>query len=126
MKGDSELLFRTIKILDIGLITLIYFMIGVYLAKRFDNYFGTFDKHKENQKGKFRQIMECIGLTWLFGVIIYVVKNVVELIPSPLDGIAGFNHLRLKELTNAPVFIFSFLTFQSHYIEKIRYLFSVL
>jgi len=122
----SEVLLRTMKIMDIGFIALVYFMIGVFLAKKFDNYLGPFNKAKEDKKGKVRQILECVGLTWLFGVIIYIVKNMVELIPSPFDGIGGFDHMRVKELRNAPVFLFAFLTFQTHYMDKIRYLFSVL
>jgi hypothetical protein len=39
----KELVFRTAKIFDIGYITVIYFLVGIYLAKLVDNFFGKFD-----------------------------------------------------------------------------------
>ena len=68
--------------------------------------------------------VEVIGMMWLSGTIIYMVRNVVELIPSPFNGFFGFDHLRLKELTNASVFSFIFLYFQAHLKSKIAFFYN--
>jgi hypothetical protein len=51
-----------------------------------------------------------------------VVRNVIPLIPFPLDGIFGFDHMMVKELTNAIAFTITFIYFQKYYQAKIQHL----
>ena len=120
----KELIVRSIKILDIGYITIIYVMLGIILAKLCDKKLGDFDEKKADKKSIYQHIFELILLLWLIGVIIYVVRNLVPLIPFPLDGLYGFNHLKMKELTSATFFTISFMYFQVYYQNKIKYVFS--
>ena len=60
----------------------------------------------------------------LSGIIIYLVTNIVELIPSPFNGVCGFEHLRLKELKNGVVFVFVFLYFQKNFKSKLQLLYD--
>ena len=116
---NEELALRSIKIIDIGFVTTIYFLLGIVSARAFDNFYGKYDEKKEKAKSFLRQTLEIIGMMWLYGVIIYIVKNLVELIPSPFDGLYGFKHSLLKELKNASVYTFIFLYFQTHFKSKI-------
>ena len=121
MSIENEFLFRSIKIFDIGFVTVIYFLVGITLAKLFDSLYGTFDENKESKKSKLIQTIELMLMMWIYGVIIYFVRNIVEIIPSPLNGIGGFKHIKLKELKGAPVFVFIFLYFQSYFLAKLKY-----
>ena len=116
---SDEILLRSVKIIDIGYVTAIYFLLGIVSARAFDNFYGKYNEEKEKNKTMFQQTMEIIGMMWLYGVIIYIVKNLVELIPSPFNGLFGFNHFQLKELKNAAVYTFIFLYFQSYFKAKI-------
>ena len=116
----SDIIFRLIKILDIGYIAIIYVLLGLLLAKMFDYLYGTFDKKKERTKSFLRKTLEICGMMWIYGALIYVVRNTVEFIPSPFHGIHGFSHLRVKELTDAPVFIFIFFYFQEFLKNKLN------
>lgn len=120
----KEAIIRSLKILDIGYITVIYFVIGITLAKLFDKLYGKFDKKQEESKSLLQQTLELIGMMWISGVVIYIVKNLVELIPSPVDGMYGFEHLRVKELKNATVFAFVFLFFQTYFKDKLQYYYN--
>ena len=117
----KEVLIRGLKMIDIGYITIIYFFVGIFLAKMCDNYLGKFDEKKEEKKTLLKKTLEIIGLLWFYGVVIYIVRNLVEVIPSPVNGIGGFDHLLVKELKNATVFTLIFLSFQNHFQEKIKY-----
>lgn len=117
----KEFIFRAVKICDIGFVTIIYFILGVTFAKLFDLLYGKFDENREKYKSKIIQTLELIGIMWVYGIVIYMVRNVVEIIPSPLDGIGGFEHHRLKELKSAPVFVFIFLYFQTYFLSKLKY-----
>jgi len=110
---------------DIGYITALYFIAGILLAKLcdtiFDLLFGTHDDAAEARKSALRQMLELIGMFWIIGILAYLARNVVELIPSPFDSVAGLKHLQVGDLRQAPIFMFIFLLFQDHLVNKIRY-----
>jgi hypothetical protein len=122
MNYKKEAIIRSIKILDIGFITAIYFSLGLFLAKACDDVAGEFDEEKENQKPLWKIIIELIFYFWFIGIVIYVVRNVIPLIPFPLDGMFGFDHMMVKEVTNAMAFTITFIYFQKYYQAKIQHL----
>ena len=124
MNYKKEIIVRSIKILDIGYITVIYVMLGIILARLCDKKLGKFDEKKAKEKPIFQHLIELILLLWFIGVVIYIVRNLVPLIPFPLDGYYGFKHLKVKELTSATFFTISFMYFQVYYQNKIKYIFS--
>lgn len=124
MNYKKEIIIRSIKIIDIGYITVIYVILGIFLARLCDKYLGKFDEKKANKKTIFQHMIELILLLWFIGVVIYIVRNLVPLIPFPLDGYYGFKHLKVKELTSATFFTISFMYFQVYYQNKIKYIFS--
>jgi hypothetical protein len=111
---------RGLKILDMGYIACIYFVVGIVLAKVFDKLFGPYDEKEEAKKSFFQKTLELIGMMWAFGIVTYIVRNLIEFIPSPFNGYYGFNHLLVKELKSATVFTFVFLYFQAHFKAKLQ------
>jgi hypothetical protein len=118
----NDLIRRSIKILDIGYITAIYFILGVILAVIFDRSVGNFNLKEEEKKPLWQSILEIIIYLWVLGIVIYIVRNVVPWIPFPLDNMYGFDHLKVKEVTSAAIFSFAFLYFQKNYQDKIKYI----
>ena len=70
------------------------------------------------------QLLDIIVIIWINGVIIYIVRNLVELIPSPFNGMYGLVHVKVKELQNATVFVFALLYFQYPLRQRINYLYN--
>jgi len=103
---------------------MIYFIIGLILAKICDKKLGKFDEKKASEKSIYQHMFELILYLWFIGVVIYIIRNLVPLIPFPLDGVYGFKHLKVKELTSATIFSISFMYFQVYYQNKIKYIFS--
>ena len=116
---DLEL--RTIKILDIGYITIIYFILGLLISRLFDSYLGKFNKLNDDKKHISRVGSELIVMIWAIGTIVYLARNIVELIPSPFDGLYGFKHLQMKELGSAAVFTMLVLSYTYHFAAKLDY-----
>lgn len=120
---QDEIAFRGVKIIDIGYITVVYFFIAFFLSTWLDaRVLGKFDPKAAARKSTGRLLGECVLHVYAIGVLIYIVRNLVELIPSPLEGVAGLEHRRVKELGNAAVFTFIFLLFQRHLREKLLYI----
>ena len=99
-----EILIRSIKILDIGYITILYFICAVLVAKFLNNLFGPYKPEDDKNKSKYLIGTELCGIIWLMGVSTYLIRNVVERIPSPFDDVYGFQHQKVKELSSAAVY----------------------
>ncbi len=112
--------------MDIGYITSIYVILAIYLSTVLDERVGKFNKEDADKEGNFIFTLKTIGLLWLVGVIIYIARNVVELVPSPFNGLAGYEHGRLKELTTASAFVFVFLLYQKHLKDRLEYMYNMM
>ena len=117
----DEILFRLVKVVDIGYVTVLYFFVAIVLAKALDFFNGKITKEEEQKKSKLFRALELTLILWYTGVLYYIVRNLVELIPSPLNGLYGYQHALLKELKTAGIFTFLFLYFQKGIKDKIQF-----
>jgi hypothetical protein len=116
--------FRLAKIADIGFITILYFLSGFFMARLFDNYLDKYDKKYDDKKSNVHLILEIAFYLWVNGIAIYIVRNLVELIPSPFHGLYGLKHDLLTELKSAPILEFTFLYYQVHLTDKLKNLYN--
>jgi hypothetical protein len=109
----SEITF--IKSLAIVYITVIYAIGGVWLAALADqkiirSYHHTPEEDEEISTGK--HFWETIIILSVLGVLAYVGRNVLQKIPFPLNGVLGFDYMRVPEVVTGgllgwTIFIFS-------------------
>jgi hypothetical protein len=118
---SDDILMRSIKIFDIGYITILYIFISLISATFIDKVMGEFDEKKEKQKSALKLTLEFILTIWLYGILIYVVRNLIELVPFPLEGFHGFSHKQVKELDSAMVFTFTFVLFNRYLKSKLDF-----
>jgi hypothetical protein len=117
-----SLAFLTAKLLDIGLVTVYYFLAAFTLSWLVDRWMGPFDEEKARKRPMVYIILEVIFQFFLLGVLAYVTRNIVERIPFPLEGFGGFRNHRLKELHEAGVFVIVFLFYQEHLALNLKHL----
>lgn len=121
----QDMIVRSIKIIDIGYITIIYFIIAFYLSIFIDKVIlGEFDPEKYDKKHNIIILIELVTHMAFIGILTYIIRNLVEFIPFPLNNIYGFQHLMVKELRNAPVFFVIFMYNQYYFIKKMKYLYN--
>jgi len=101
---NLQLIKYNLEILDIGYITIIYFICAVIVAKIFNHFFGPYHVEVDNNKHSIQIALELCGIIWLIGISTYVIRKIVKLIPSPFDGIYDFHHDLVKELSTAGVY----------------------
>jgi hypothetical protein len=117
-------MIKFIKIFDIGFVTIIYIFTSLFFARLTDMFFGKFDEKREKKKSVFVLTLEIMLLMWLFGILVYVVRNVTRRIPFPLDGYYGFKYSEQKEVNSAYVFTFTYMIFCKYFKEKLLYYYS--
>ena len=115
----SEVLFRFIKIMDIGYMVILYFIFGILLSKITDVLFGGYSEEETHAKSTLRLIIETITIVWFTIVVFYVARNIMEVIPSPFNGLYGYEHSRLKEVTNGMILAFTYIYFQNELRNKL-------
>jgi hypothetical protein len=113
--------FLAVKLLDIGLTTTYFFVIGLVFAKLFDLLYGKFKKEDYKNVSKPVLFVDILAHLFLIGITAYILRNMIGLIPFPLDGVAGFQHKRLKELSGGTVLAMILLFFQQNLRDKISY-----
>jgi len=115
--------FVTVKLMDIGITYTYFFVVGLIVAKVFDYiYSDLLDESKTDWKtypiGLFT--LNILFHFFLIGVAVYLIRNVVGAIPYPLEGVAGYQHKRLKELGGGAVLIFMIFLFQKNLTDKVK------
>ena len=118
--------FRFVKMIDISIITVIYFAVGFLAAKAIDKITEPFDKKKEQQVTIWETCINLVFYLITTAIIVYILRNLIELIPSPLEGLYNFQHLRVKELRSAQMLTFSILYYQKNLQDKLKYLYNKL
>ena len=116
-KVKQSISYKLIKILAIGYVTVINMFIALFCAKVTDKY----SRKIKLNKNKLFLTIEIILMIWIYGVMIYVVRNIVKIIPFPFDGYYGFNHSTLKELNSSYIFTFVYIIFCGYFKNKLYY-----
>jgi len=116
--------FLPVKLLGISYVTIIYFVLGFSLAKVLDYIVKDFDPVEENKKPVWQIFIEIFFRLSVLGIFIYASRNLVGLIPFPLQGLAGFDYFRLKELDNEFIFTIPIFIFHTSFNDKLKNLYS--
>ena len=118
----QDILIRGNKMIDIGYITTIYFILGAIVANMITNFQTEFNSKEEDKRTVINSTLRLILLIWTNGVLIYFARNFVELIPYPFDTFFGFHHSKVKELGAATAFTFVLLYYQPNLNKMMKYL----
>ena len=120
--GTEEVLFRAVKILDIGYVVALYIGTGIALGVLLSLALPAFDAKAADRQPFSVVVTEVIVHFWLLSVLVYAVRQVTEIFPSPLHGVAHFNHYRLKELNQPALFMVVLTQTQTSLLARVAYL----
>jgi len=118
----QDVLIRLNKMIDIGFITTIYFIMGAIVANMITGYQDKFDSKESDKNTLLKNILSLVILIWINGVLIYIARNIIEFIPYPFDNYFGFQHKKVKELGAATAFTFVLLYYQPNLNNMMKYL----
>ncbi len=120
----DDLIIRTIKIIDIAFITVLFFIFCISFSKWLDLKIGVFKEKDNETKSILRLFLEIISHLSLIAIAAYFIRNIVGFIPFPLDGLYGFQHSKVKELGGGVLINFLLYFYQYNLRSKIEYTFK--
>jgi hypothetical protein len=113
--------FAFAKTADIALVSFYYLVFGItasiglqLLGKFYEEY-----TPEENKKSIPRILLEVAATIFFIAVSFWAIRNLVECIPSPMDGIGGYDHHRLSHETTGQIAALTMLIFQSTLMQKV-------
>ena len=110
--STNNIIFRLVKVSDIALVGNYFFFGGIIMSLLINNILPKYDDENVDKVPTailWRDIFLNVSLIM---IIAYILRNIIQLIPSPFEGIAGFEHSRLKELSGGVVLAFSIFSLQ--------------
>jgi hypothetical protein len=116
----KEIIIRSIKIVDIFYLTALYFVIGYYLSHYVNKLYPKFNK--EDNRNKLLLFLEVLLQLGIIGILFYLIRNISEYIPFPLDGVYGFKHKLVKELNSSASLSFGIFYAQINMKNKLEYI----
>lgn len=114
---EKEIIRRGIKILNIGWASLSFLLLAIVTVYGIEYVFNYIKDDKVEKLSTWRLILEITLHVWFIGIITYLVRNLYPLLPWPLDGIYGYQHTKVHEVTSATLFA-SFLVFFNPKIQE--------
>jgi hypothetical protein len=124
MIKNLNICFRFAKILDFGFIILLYLFLAMLIAMGLDKIYGKFDSKEADKQSFLVNTIELFIILWVTIIIIYIVRNLIHLIPSPLDKVCGLQHIEITELKNAYFFDILLIYFQKNLTDRMKYLYD--
>lgn len=118
----KEIIIKTIKILDIAYIFSIYAIAGFFLSILLDRIFPLYNESIYKTYSKTKIVLQICLQFAVIGIIVYLTKNLFELIPFPLEGVYGYEHKKVKEIDTAIPLTYTLLFFQNSLKQKLAYL----
>lgn len=109
--------FYIVKSADISYITLLQFSIAYVFATIIENVFASL--FKVETENAYMLTLEILLQVMISSVLSYVGRNLMQIIPSPFDGINGFKHNLVKEFNSGPILLMFLITLQPRLQQKI-------
>ena len=121
----ASLAFRLVKVMDMGYMTVIYFILSVISLYLIYLIFGKYNPKADEKKSSLQLSAETVGLIWSTSIIFYIIRNLIgDNLPSPFHKLAGYDHFKLKEATSGAVFVYIFMQFFAPLKEKMKILYD--
>lgn len=109
-----------IKCIALAYIASIDILTGIFISHFIDKYLFTKRLGKDDkQKSTGKLIFEIIIIISTFTIIAYIVRNIIQLIPFPLDEQFGFDYSRVKEVGSGAILSSTLILYCSTLYSKI-------
>jgi hypothetical protein len=122
--NHSNILFYIIKIIAISLTSIYFILLGSSFSLYIKNHITKYDEDIYFNKSKFKIFIEVSIIISLLGISHYIIRNIVERIPFPFEGIGGFQYKMLKEIGGGIILSYVLYVFHPDLHKKIKHLFD--
>ena len=122
---NSDYTITLIKIIAILYVSVLYAVVGLLLTQILDKYIFHSDNilTDEVSVSKMNTIYVVLSTTLLIGfigVISYIGRNIIQMIPFPFEGIHGFEYMKVKEVASGGLLLVFLIAFSQTIAKKYK------
>jgi hypothetical protein len=118
----TEIIVRSIKIFAIAYYLTLSFIFCFLIAKYIDKFFVYLYGTDFEKKTTTILYIEALTQIIFLGITGYILRNIIQSIPFPFEGIYGFHYMKVKEVTTPSTITLFLFIFQYKYHEKLSYI----
>lgn len=125
MTKFNRYLFTTVKVVDLIYMMTIYFIVAFFVSLVIQKIIRLLfpDETNTQLQSKLLKFVKIIFSISLIVIVSYFLRNLIQILPFPFDGVAGFDHHKLKELQGGMLTTLLFL-FNAQIFVEAKDLFS--
>jgi hypothetical protein len=114
--------YYSTKALSISYIFVLQFIISFSFVIVLNKIFKDFNPKKADKRHVTVIIIEILAQLILVGILAFIIRNITQMFPYPLEGVYGLETKRIKEFASAPLIPFILLFFFRNLKDKMSYL----
>ncbi len=118
----TELIVRSIKIFAISYFFVFAFIFSYFVARYIDRMFNYLYGNNYESKNINILYMEALSQIIVLAITSYILRNIIQLIPFPFEGVYKFKYLKVKEVSAPGTVILFLFIFQYNYQNKLIYI----
>ena len=118
----SEAARRAVKIASFAWLSLIYLVIAIVATLIADKFTYSFDEREEDKKSTGKLFLEFLVYVWYLTIVAYAGRVIVNNVPFPFDGVAGFSYISTREKNAFPLFGAMLVAFSKTWRDKTAYM----
>lgn len=125
MKIGDDIRLIGVRILAILYICVLFVVFGIMITNWLDEfgYHDIFVNSDNDEKDSIPLLVFELGLMiGILGVIAFLGRSLIQLIPFPLNGVCGFDYENVRELTSGAIFFVIMFNFSASIQHKISFL----
>ena len=118
----TEIIIRSIKIFAIAYFLTLSFIVCFSLGKYIDNFFEYLYGTNYESKNINILYIEALSQIIFLAIVSYMLRNIIQMIPFPFEGIYGFQYMKVREVTVPSTITLFLFIFQYKYQNKLSYI----
>lgn len=109
-------------VLDIIYTNIFYIILSIITGIAIDRFYGPFDESRYKNMHLYNLVFDITVHIILLSIVLFICRNIVLNIFSPMSKIKGYDRSNLHQLNNATIFSAMLFVFQNNLIKKISHL----
>lgn len=122
----EDIIVRLIKMLNMGYTNVIFIIPTIFIATMLDKKVYSKIHFSEVKNDAEKEIIPLLGelliILTINGIVAYVLRNILQKMPFPFEGVYGFRHMNIMEVKSGAAILVVLMYFATTIVNKIKIL----
>jgi hypothetical protein len=120
----EDIIVRLIKMLNMGYANVIFIIPTIFVATMLDKKVYSKIHFSKLEKDEEKEIIPLLGeiliILTINGIVAYILRNILQKLPFPFEGVYGFDHMKIMEVRSGAAILVVLMYFATTIVNKIK------